>query len=268
LKYEPVASIMKNDLKGDLRLNVKEKIVADLRALGVKQGDVILVHTSIKGLNTPDIKVNDIIEALFETVGEQGTLLVPALSYATVTDEKPVFDYKQTPTCIGVLPEVFRTQYATHRSIHPTHSVCAAGRMAHSLTSAHKLDTTPVGERSPFRLLPKVEGKILMLGCGLKPNTFMHGVEEVAYASYCLRKQPVTYTITDPTGTYRKAYQPHNFDGYIQRYDRLANILSESELKKGPVLNGTAYFIDSVAALEKGRIAIMENDLYFVDKAE
>jgi aminoglycoside 3-N-acetyltransferase len=140
--------------------------------------------------------------------------------------------------------------------------------MAYSMTSTHILDNTPVGEHSPFRLLPKVNGKILMLACGLGPNTFMHGVEEVANAGYCLRKQPVTYTISDSTGTYRKEYFPHNFAGYKQRYDRLENILSGNELKQGPVLNGTAYLIDSVAALEKGKKAILENDTYFVDKIE
>ncbi|WMJ22249.1 AAC(3) family N-acetyltransferase [Paludicola sp. MB14-C6] len=246
-------------------MNHKEKLLEDLKALGIQAGDTVLVHTSIKGLNVPDIKANDIIEALLAAVGEQGTLLVPALSYASVTPNCPVYDYKQTPTCIGTLPEVFRTQYASHRSIHPTHSVCAVGRMAHALTSAHKLDNTPVGERSPFRLLTKVNGKILMLGCGLKPNTFMHGVEEMAFASYCLRKQPVNYTVTDSTGTYHKDYYPHNFDRFVQRYDRLKNILSEAELKKGQVLNGEAYLIEAVAAIDKGVKAIMANDLYFVD---
>jgi aminoglycoside 3-N-acetyltransferase len=247
-------------------MSYKERLITDLRALGIEQGDVVLVHSSIRKINAPGIDASEIIEALIETIGEQGTLLVPALSYKL--DPSSVFDYRQTPSCIGTLPEVFRTKYATHRSIHPTHSVCAIGKMAYSMTSTHILDNTPVGEHSPFRLLPKVNGKILMLACGLGPNTFMHGVEEVANAGYCLRKQPVTYTISDSTGTYRKEYFPHNFAGYKQRYDRLENILSGNELKQGPVLNGTAYLIDSVAALEKGKKAILENDTYFVDKIE
>lgn len=246
----------------------KERFKGEIRQLGIKNGDTILLHTSIKGLKTPDIKAEGIIEWLLGVIGEQGTLLVPALSYKAVTVESPIFNIETTETCIGILPEVFRLKYATHRSIHPTHSVCAVGRLAKSLTLSHKLDHTPVGEHSPFSLLPQVEGKILMLGCGLKPNTFMHGIEEIASASYALAKQAVTYTISANNTTYHKTYYPHNFSNIVQRYDRLSQLLTDQELIEGDVLGGKAFLIDAVAAKIKATRAIQANDMYFVDKTK
>lgn len=246
-------------------MNNKEILLKDLTSLGIKKSDTLLVHSSMKGLNTNDLTVNDVIDTLLLAVSE-GTLLVPALSYLTVTPKNSNFNVETTETCIGILPEVFRKEYATHRSIHPTHSVCAKGKLASQITSSHKLDNTPVGEHSPFRLLEKVGGKILMLGCSLKYNTFMHGVEEVANASYPLSKEMIQYTIMDKSMTYKKSYYPHDFNNLIQRYDRLENLLSEPDLIKGPVLNGIAYLIDAQAAMKVSINAINKSDHYFIDE--
>ncbi len=247
-------------------MNYTEILYNDLRALGIKNGDTILVHTSIKGLNADKITATQIIDALLLAVGKEGTLLVPALSYANVTEDAPHFDLLNTKTCIGILPEVFRTEYATHRSLHPTHSVCAVGKLAASLTQSHGLDNTPVGKNSPFQLLPTVDGKILMLGSGLLPNTFMHGVEEVANADYPLAKQPIEYTITDNTGnTYKKAHYRHAFGTLVQRYDRLADKLQAPYLVSGKALNGQAFLIDAKEAMTQGIKAIQEDNHYFID---
>ena len=62
-----------------------------------------------------------------------GTLVMPTMTWRTVTPDRPVWDELATPSHTGVLTEVFRTRYATARSIHPTHSVAACGpRTRHS----------------------------------------------------------------------------------------------------------------------------------------
>ena len=243
-----------------------ERLALDFKRLGIEPGDTVLVHTSLKALQAPGLRAEEVIEALMTVLTPRGTLLVPALSYSNVTRETPVFDEKMTPACIGALPEVFRTKYATHRSIHPTHSVCAWGRYAYSVTAWHKLDETPVGPHSPFMQLPMLGGKILMLGCGLRPNTFMHGVEEAARASYPLDPQYCLYTLRDKNAkTTRKMYHPHCFGSLIQRYDRLADLLHEPQLVQGRVLNGVAYLIDAKAAYEAGTQAIRRKDGFFID---
>lgn len=234
-----------------------------LSDLGVRPGGVLLVHTSLKGLGgvSPDL----VIQALLDVLSPGGTLLVPALSYQTVTAEHPIFNLQTTPACIGALPERFRTAWAERRSLHPTHSVCAAGKLARELTESHWEDCTPVGTHSPFRLLPEAEGQILMLGCGLRPNTFMHGVEEAAGASYPLASEPLAYTLEDGGSRTVKDYYPHHFGSRIQRYDRLEGLLTAPELREGAVLSGRAYLLEASAVYRAGVAKIREQDDFFID---
>ena len=48
----------------------------------------------------------------------------------------------------------------------------------------HVQDNTPCGQNSPFNRLIENAGKILMIGCGLTPNTTMHAVEEYVRPPY------------------------------------------------------------------------------------
>lgn len=62
-----------------------ERLALDLKRLGIVPGDVVLMHTSLKALDTPGLRAEDVIETLLELLTPAGTLLVPALSYLTVT---------------------------------------------------------------------------------------------------------------------------------------------------------------------------------------
>ncbi len=122
----------------------KERFKRDLLELGVKPGDMVLVHSSMKALGT-ECAPEEIIDAMEEVLGEEGTLLMPALTYENVTAEQPVFDSAATEPCIGLLPRTFLHRPGVERSVHPTHSVCAKGKMAHRLTVSHSMDDTAVG---------------------------------------------------------------------------------------------------------------------------
>ena len=112
-------------------------LVQDLLALGVRPGGALLVHASLRALGPlPPGGAEDVIRGLLEALGPDGTLLMPALSYASVSPRSPVFDVLVTPSCVGALPEFFRTRPGTLRSVHPTHSVCALGRLAAELQGA------------------------------------------------------------------------------------------------------------------------------------
>lgn len=61
----------------------RERLAQDLGALGVKPGDAVLVHSSMKALGT-SLAPEEVIDTLQEAVGENGTLLMPALTYENV----------------------------------------------------------------------------------------------------------------------------------------------------------------------------------------
>lgn len=251
-----------------MRLNKSfEAISEDFRNLGVEKGDTLLVHSSMRSLGPVEGGAQTVVEALLQVLGDQGTLLMPALSFATVTASAPCFSAAETPCCTGALPEFFRGFPGTVRSMHPTHSVCAFGSMAEEMTENHRLDNTPVGQNSPFRLLPKVGGKILMLGCGLRPNTSMHGVEELVVPPYLFRKEKTVFTLTDIDGKKtQRAYICHNFEGYRQRYDRVSSVLVGQELREGMVRKVNCYLIDATALWQKAQAELRQNPFFFVEK--
>lgn len=243
------------------------QIQAGLLALGVRPGGVLLVHSSLKALGGR-LHPETVIRGLLAALGPHGTLLLPALSYEHVTRRQPRFDQLRTPSNVGAIPEYFRLRPGTLRSLHPTHSVCASGARAAELLAAHAADRTPCGPGSPFHRLPEFAGQILMLGCGLRPNTSMHAVEEMVVPPY-LYSDPIDYSLV-PAGEPERVqtYTPHGFRGWAQRYDRVEAYLSPPALRTGPVLAAQAHLLEAAALWEAVLPALRRDPLAFVERDE
>ena len=239
----------------------------DLARLGVSSGDSVLVHVSLNSLGKFENRAQILIDALLDVLGPEGNLLMPALSYESVTASHPDFDIHQTPSCVGGLTEYFRHRPDVYRSLHPTHSVCAAGKSARDYIRNHHLDHTPCGENSPFRLLKEADGYLLFLGCGLKPNTSIHGVEELVEPVY-LFGETLEYTLKTEDGkTIKEQYRTHSFCGYTQRYDRLEKLLNSSDYMQGKILEADTYLIKCRPMWEKAFEKLVQDPLFFVDKS-
>lgn len=244
--------------------DISAKIASDAEILGICKGDTVLVHSSLRSLGgaSPD----DVIKGLKTAVGEDGTLVFPALSYMHCNPGNREFDYYSTPSNVGALPEYFRTRLkGVVRSMNPTHSCCACGKNAEFVTSGHILDDTPCGPNSPFKRVMELGGKILFIGCGMGPNTSMHAVEELSCPDY-LFGDFHEYTLTDSKGNRRSVRcRAHNFKGVVQRYDRLASLLNSDELKTGMILSAECHLVKTPAMWEKADRKYRENPHYFID---
>jgi aminoglycoside 3-N-acetyltransferase len=244
----------------------RQLVKESLSKLGISKGNNVLLHSSLNSIGRFENRAEIFIDTFLEVLGPEGTLLLPSLSYEYVTRTNPHFDIKKTPSCVGGLTEYFRQRSDSQRSLHPTHSVCAIGKNAHHFIHDHHLDNTPCGRHSPFRLLKEANGYVMFLGCGLKPNTSMHGIEELLEPIY-LFSHNIEYSLTlaDST-TIKKKYIPHNFKGYEQRYDRLLDILKSDDYSYNKVLTADTYLIKSKPMWEKAFGKLTQNSLYFVDK--
>ncbi len=244
---------------------VVKRIADDVYAVGVRSGDVLLVHASLRALGGVPGGAETVIAGLKAALAPEGTLLMPALSYETVTREHPHFDLALTPSNVGVLAETFRRQAGVLRSLHPTHSVCGQGMQAAAMLADHGADHTPCGPHSPFHQLPAFRGKILMLGCGLRPNTSFHAVEEIVTPPY-LFGAPIEYTLVDGAGTRTvKPYIPHDFAGYHQRYDRIEAMLGAPSLRTGRVLAADVHLLDAEAMWQAALDALRRDPFTFVE---
>ena len=237
------------------------KIRNQLNDLGIAPGDVVLMHSSMKALKT-ELTPEGFLLELMDALTGTGTLLLPALTYESVTLEHPYFSVTKSEPCVGILPKTFMRMSGVLRSLHPTHSVFAWGANADALTREHINDNTPVGPLSPFMLLPEFDGKILFIGDILHSCTFMHGIEEIAGAPYVMNKDMTRYTLTDVKGkTIKKDYYTHNFKGWEQEYPRIRDILEYPYIRTGQICSAPCTLIDS-KKLKTAAIKRFQKDIY------
>jgi aminoglycoside 3-N-acetyltransferase len=176
-----------------------------LQRFGVPRDGVLVVHSAIGGLSRKGYRAEGIIEALIGHLRD-GNLVMPTMTWRTVTPDNPVWDELDTPSHTGVLTEVFRTRYAARRSIHPTHSVAGLGPAVDTLLSRHQVDDTPVSENSPYGLMRDYDTYILTIGVGLEAVTAIHLPEEIIAEDVYVRppETSVVYSCRDRHGTVHK----------------------------------------------------------------
>lgn len=248
-------------------MNDYERLKKDFIEIGIKKGMVLVMHSSFKALDSKELSPKDVYRALQEILTNEGTLLIPTLSYKTATKENPFFDYYETPSCVGIISETFRFEKDTFRSLNPIHSICAWGKHAKYFTSDHELDSITLHMHSPFYKMLPYKPKILMMGCGLKPNTFMHLVENLNEIDYRRTVYYVEYTITNQFGVIKKKMiELPDMKDYIQRYDRVEQILSTPYLTRGMILHAQSYLLDAEELFHKASSVMKINPHYFVDK--
>jgi len=170
-------------------------LAADLRRLGLREGGVVLVHTSLSALGWVCGGAQAVVGALLDALGPDGTLVVPTHTggnsepshwqappvpeswWPVIRAEMPAYDPAVTPVRgLGVVVELVRTWPGARRSAHPIDSFAAIGPRAAEITDGHALDSG-LGERSPLARIHDLDGDVLLLGAGHGSNTSMHLAE-------------------------------------------------------------------------------------------
>ena len=241
----------------------------DIKALGIKAGDTIFLHSSYKSLGELAGGAKTFFDTLLGVLTSEGTLVLPTFSYQTVTEESPYFDINSTPSGSGYLTNYFRCEVAgVKRSLHPTHSCAAIGPNTDFLLSSHQYDTVMVGENSPLRKLPAVGGKILFLGCSAAKNTSMHGVEVLVDPPYLFHNAKYgEYRLWDGKTEHKATMKRFTFNttGTAQRYERLVPHLNADELTRGRILDAECLLMSAEAVWRRGEEIMRKSPFYFVD---
>jgi aminoglycoside 3-N-acetyltransferase len=173
----------------------RESIRRDLVKLGLREGDTVIVHSSLKALGYVVGASVAVVGAMLDTVGDEGTIVTPSHSYGhsdpstwtsppvkpkwvdTVREHLPAFDPQTTPTTrMGRIVETFRSWPGTLRSRHPETSFCANGKNAEFITANHSYEMGQ-GNESPLARIYDLDGKILLIGVGYDRNTSFHLAE-------------------------------------------------------------------------------------------
>jgi aminoglycoside 3-N-acetyltransferase len=177
-------------------------LAADLRRLGLRPGDVVLVHSSLSRLGNVQGGADAAIDALLDAVSPSGTVLFPVLtgSEHDGPDCPPTVEVRETPCWTGRIPETARRRGEAVRSLHPTHSIAAIGQAASRFAAGHEDTETPCDERSPYYRLIREGGSILLLGADHESDTSLHCLEELAGVPYHLQDGWTDGVMIDPAG--------------------------------------------------------------------
>ena len=171
-------------------------IVEGLNRLGVSPGMTLLMHCSLARFGHVQGGAQTIIEALMETVGEAGTIVMPTLTdgrfdpsewsnppvaaelWDRIRFETPLYDARKTPVdhTMSIVYELFRSWPGVVRTAHPHSSVAAWGRHRDEVVKVHKLEDR-FGESSPLARLYDLNGYVLLLGTTHATNTCFHLAE-------------------------------------------------------------------------------------------
>ena len=166
-----------------------------MRLLGVADGDIVMLHASVRAVGGVAGGPDQILAALRDAVGAAGTLVMyvgcpehyddVGRGHLTAEQEReilakhPPFDplTARAARSHGVLAEFFRTSPGTGVNQHVARFAASGGKAAVLL--ADQPWHYPYGIDSPLGRFLKLDGKILLLGSDHDEVTFLHYVEHV-----------------------------------------------------------------------------------------
>lgn len=234
-------------------------LVNQLRQMGIKTGDSLLVHSSMSRLGYLENGPQTLIDAILEVIGHNGNLLMPsspnpALQLDYIKSHTH-FDVRNDLSAMGAITEHFRKLPSVKRSLSPTEPVCAFGPLADWLTEGHRGRLTPYDCFSPFYRLTQVDGKILYAGVTLaQAGTSLHLLEDAVdnfpYPVYY--KTEFEVSVTDFDGmTYSHMIKVHNPEQSAKRKcDALIPMFVEhSAMKQTQLGEAPSLMVDAAKML-------------------
>ncbi|MCD4832082.1 MAG: AAC(3) family N-acetyltransferase [Anaerohalosphaeraceae bacterium] len=241
-----------------------------LRAVGIGKGDLVFLfvrlHTlgRMEGCRSSEDVGKAYFEAVFDVIGDNGTLVTPTYSQQVGTFG---IDYhnETTESLCGVISEYVRTHPASVRSFHPVHSLTAIGKYAREICG--NVSTSSFGIRSAFDNLFKRGGHSVCLGFEYHKGHIVTGAHYVE----CTYAVPYYYNkivkanvhkngkLSDKIFTINVMYKgfviKNDYKRYIEEIDR------KGFLKQHPVGDGILYSSDLKKQLEVGYDMLSE-DIY------
>jgi aminoglycoside 3-N-acetyltransferase len=185
---------------------LKNKIFDALQSTGVRNGDTVLVHASMRGLalellvageRGPDVadRASEIFhDALTSLLGDKGTVVTPAFFYEYARHGAPFNSKLSRPDkSLGAYSYHLFGKKNMHRSLCPPVSLATLGAIAEKVSMTQS--AFGYGSLSPWQVLFDHGAKILFWECSPKFMTFVHHIETMVGVPHLYNKlydTPVT----------------------------------------------------------------------------
>lgn len=141
------------------------------------RSEILFVHSSLSACGRFTAGPEGVLRVFKEYCD---TLCLPTHSYcypSSPGQAGPLFNAQTTPSQIGLLPEMFRTQPCVFRSIHATHSLASSGTLAEEICSNHYAWDAPSGPGTPYSRVVQRRASVLMFGVSFLYYTLFHTAE-------------------------------------------------------------------------------------------
>lgn len=237
----------------------RSEIVDQLRALGVREGGVLLVHISFRAVRPVEGGPRGLIEVLRSTVGSAGTLVMPSWS----GDDDEPFDLESTAAAadLGVVADTFWRLPGVMRSDH--FFACAAAGPHAEAIACGPLPLPPHNPDSPVGRVHDLDGQVLLLGVGHDANTTIHLAEILGGAPY---RVPKHITVIENGRPVRIGYGEN--DHCCQRFALMDDWLREKNLQaEGNVGNAVARLSRARDIVAIGRKHLALDPMVFIHPA-
>lgn len=201
----------------------RDDIVAALRRAGLREGDLVLLHSALSPLGHVEGGPDAVIDAVRTVIGKDGTLLVPTFSRSEVNVDgsafrskkfRPYHPVKSRPW-VGRVPTRFLQYESVLRSAHPTHSVAGFGPLAGACLNEHRENDAPFSPRSPLARMLEHDAKMIWLGADINTTTLFHLLEAEADMPFLV---DVLCRVERPDGRLETVHVPGYPDGHRDYY--------------------------------------------------
>lgn len=176
-----------------------DSILEQLRDWGVKDGSLLIVHSSYDSLKATGLTPLEIIVKLKNLIGETGTLAMPVIrSYREEPDAtqkllssyrppKCTYNPRRTPVSSGLLPTFLMRMPEAEISLHPLNPLCAVGPLAKDMMRDNISGTlpSPHGKDSSWKFCLDNNAIVIGLGTNLRHHNTIGHVAEEAYGDWC-----------------------------------------------------------------------------------
>jgi len=243
----------------------KEKLILDLQSMGLKMSDAIMIHSSMKAIGTVEGGGETVIDAFLEYFSK-GLVMMPAHTWAQMSEEYSVFRPDTEPACVGLLPNLLLKRAGALRSLHPTHSIVAYGAGAEEYIRGEEACTTPCSPGGCWDRLRHIGAKILLVGVTHIRNTFIHSVEEVYQVPERFTAKPVCFQIVMPDGQWKETAVYRHYNPYTahisESYDKLTEAFyGTGAAQEGRLGDAECILCDAVKVFEvTGTILVKEKN--------
>lgn len=178
-------------------MHTRESIAAQLKQLGLKANDLVMLHASMRSIGYVLGGPDQVHLAIMDVLTKNGTLAMyvacdreyEAVGRNKLTSQEEKFILEHCPAFDpatararrdhGILAEYFRSWPGVKSSSNPGARMCALGGKADEILANHPLNFG-YGPDSPLDKIYQQNGKILLLGSDLDAITILHYAEHIA----------------------------------------------------------------------------------------